>query len=296
MPILVAPNAPAPTEATDAISYSGAIRAVVDASNAGVRIFCDFSSFLVAGFGYSFPNPFRATVYRQTGDGTIVKVRSGDDVISYGGIFHAYDDEPPFGEVVAYWAIPLLADGTPGPTSGTVAVKTWAPAGGYDIPGVWFKCLDNPDISMPVRVQDWSTGTYPSGGKVADILGGKYPAASFDVRKSYSTSMVVLTSSEVEYQQLLSATELDVVQIVGLSKHRRRSGYYLVGDMTPVRIGHADSTFDSWSIQLTQLDRPSTAGQTLVVPGRTFADRRAAYPFFSDVLATGRTFRQALES
>lgn len=285
MPILVAPGHPGPTASTDSTTYNGVLRAVVDPVHAGVTIICDFSSYLAPGFGYTFPVPFTATVYRVMPDGTTIIVRSGEAVESYGGIFHVYDDEVPMGQVVGYYAIPQTADGGTGPTSGVAAVLSWEPDGGFTSPGVWLKCLDDPDLSMPVRVQDWSTGSYASGTNAVNVLGSPFPVANVDVRKAYASQVTVLTSTEDEYQQLLAASQTGIAYLVGLERHRRRTGYYLLGDMAPTRQGNVNSAYDSWVIPLQQIDRPLTAGQTLAVPGKTLSDRQAAFPFFSDIVA-----------
>jgi hypothetical protein len=293
MPIVVSPGVPPPTDAVDSTSYSGAMRAVVDPDHAGVRLIADFSV-AASWTGYTFGAPFTATIYRITQDGEIVIVRSGDAAKSFSKVIYAYDDEVPLGEVVGYWAIPVLVDGTDGPTSGVAAVKTYEPAGGFEEPGVYIKCLADPDLSMPIRIQDWTTGTYTSGATAAAMLGSPFPAINADVRKAYTSQMTILTASEDEFQAFLAACALNTAYIVGLTRHRRRTGYYLLGDISPTRQGAVHSPYDAWTVVLTQMARPDTTNQSNVTPGHSFKDRLAQYPFFSDVLASGRTFREVL--
>lgn len=293
MPIVVSTPVPqAPT--TDAQSPDGRIRATVIPSSAGVFITVDYSGMLNL-LGYSWPNPFRMTLYRQTADGVISPVRGMDDVAQHGAIMHAYDDEVPFGQQVLYWAEAPLADGSELVETDKVAVLTWEPAGGFASPGVWIKNLERPNLSVPARCIDWSGGSWASRNATADVWGASDPAVVTDVRKSFNTKMVILTATEQEYEGLLQAVDASVVYIVGLVRHRRRTGYYLVGDIAPSRIGRASSKYDSWDVGLTGLGRPVSAGHSLAVPGRSLADRKRLYPTFADVAATGRTFREGVE-
>lgn len=294
MPIQIGtPTPPAPV--TDAITPDGYLRATVLPDDAGVFLRADFSSVLTDP-AYSWPNPFTLTIYRLTLDGEISPVRGAGNIGQYGGIIHAYDDEVPFGQIVRYWAVAFTADGEPGITTSYAAVTTWEPAGGFVSPGVWIKNLEDPVLSCPARVQDWSQFTYGSRNSVADIWGSPFPGVVSDVRKAPSSTITFLTKDEDEYQALLAAASASVVYIVGLAKHRRRTGYYVVGDLGSARIGHDPATgYDTWTVPVQQMGNPATAGQSLTVPGRSYADRRAAYELYEDVQATGRTYGAGTE-
>ncbi len=264
------------TPSTDAQSPDGRIRATVMSGSAGVFLRVDYTS-LLGVIGYDWPNPFRVTIWRQTADGEITAVRGAQNIAQYGAIVHAYDDEVRFGQQVVYWAEAPTADGDQLVETDKVAVLTWEPDGGFTSPGVWIKNLENPDLSTPARCIDWSAGSWASRNATADIWGASQPAVTTDVRKSYNTAMQVLTKDEDEYQALLEAVNASVVYVVGLERHRRRTGYYLVGDIAPARVGPAYSSYDAWTIGLTGMGRPVSAGQSLTVPGRSYRDRKAAY-------------------
>jgi hypothetical protein len=293
MPIVVSqPVAQIPSG--DAQSPDGKIRATVMPSSAGVFITVDYTS-MFGLLGYDWPNPFRVTIYRQTADGVVAAVRGADSISQYGGIVHAYDDEVTFGTLITYWAEAPTVDGSEIVETDKIVVKTWEPDGGFRSPGVWIKNLEDPDLSVPARCLDWSSGSWASRNATADIWGGSSPAVTTDVRKSYNTKMIVLTKDEDEYQGLRSAVDASVVYIVGLERHRRRTGYYLIGDIAPTRVGRPDSSYDAWDIVLTGMDRPTSAGHSLVVPGRSYADRRRAFESYQLVKDTGRLYRAGVE-
>jgi hypothetical protein len=276
------------TDVTDAQSPDGRMRATVMPGTAGVFIRADYTSML-GQIGYTWPNPFRVTIWRQIGDADPEPVRGAGNISQYGAIFHAYDDEVTFGQQVVYWAEAPTKSGDQIVETDRVAVRTWEPDGGFNSPGVWIKNLENPDLSVPARCIDWSTGSWASRNATADVWGSPYPAVTTDVRKSYNTKMTVLTKDEDEYQALLAAIDASVVYVVGLERHRRRTGYYLVGDITPSRIGRASSTYDSWDIVLTGMARPTSNGHSLTVPGRTYADRRAGFETYQLVKDYGQS-------
>lgn len=282
MPIAVS-QAVAQVPVTDAQSPDGRIRATVTPGSAGVFIRVDYTSMLTQ-VGYSWPNPFQVTIWRQIEGQDAQPVRGAEGIYQYGAIFHAYDDEVTFGQAVAYWAEAPTASGDQLVETDHVVVRTWEPDGGFTQPGVWIKNLEDPDLSVPARCIDWSAGSWASRNATADVWGSAQPAVTTDVRKSYNTKMTVLTKDEDEYQALLAAIDSSVVYVVGLERHRRRTGYYLIGDIAPSRIGRASSDYDSWDIGLTGMGRPSSAGHSLSVPGKSYADRRRALETYQRVL------------
>lgn len=285
MPIMVsAPTVQTPSG--DSQSPDGKIRATVMPSAAGVFLRVDYTSMLGQA-GYTWPSPFRITIYRQTEDNVISAVRGADSISQYGAIFHAYDDEVRFGQQVVYWAEAPTRDGSEIVETDKVAIRTWEPDGGFTSPGVWIKNLEDPDLSVPARCLDWSAGSWASRNAVADIWGGAAPAVTTDVRKSYNTKMTILTKDEDEYQALLSAVDSSVVYIVGLERHRRRTGYYLIGDIAPSRVGRVDSGYDVWDVALTGMERPTSSGHSLSVPGRSYADRRRTFETYRRITDFG---------
>lgn len=280
MPIAVTTSVPQ-AQSTDSTSPDGFIRATVLPASAGVFIRVDFSAVRLDP-SYHWPTPFYLTIWREEADGTQSVVRGAQGIAQYGGIAHAYDDEVRFGQIVTYWAVAEQTTGVDVVT-GRVQVLTWEPDGGFTSPGVWIKSLEDPDLSVPVRCLDWSAGSYGSRNAAADVWGAADPAVVTDVRKSYSTTLVALTADEEEYQAFLSAVGGSVVYIVGLERHRRRTGYYLVGDIAPARIGKAYSEYDAWTVNLVGMSRPSAPTWSLVVPGRSYADRKRNFTTYQAV-------------
>lgn len=281
MPIVVtSPHDQAPS--TDVTSPDGRIRATVMSATAGVFLRVDYTGMLGL-LGFDWPNPFRITIWRETPDGVVTAVRGAQNISQYGAIFHAYDDEVNFGQQVVYWAEAPTVDGSQIVETDKISVLTWEPDGGFTSPGVWIKNLENPDLSTPARCIDWSAGSWASRNATADVWGSPQPAVTTDVRKSYNTGMTVLTKDEDEYQALLAAIDASVVYVVGLERHRRRTGYYLIGDIAPSRIGPANSDYDAWTIGLTGMGRPISYGQSLSVPGRSYTDRQAVYAEYDDI-------------
>lgn len=280
MPIVVTAVVPQ-VPSTDAQTADGRFRATQMPASAGVFLKADYSD-LLGVVGYNFVSPFTVTFWRTTADGTTSIVRGGISVGQYGAIVHAYDDEVGFGQLVTYWASTPLMDGSTIETD-KVIVQTWEPDGGFTSPGVWIKNLENPSLSVPARCIDWSTGSWSSRNSTSDIWGSAAPAVVTDVRKSYNTQMVILTKDEDEYQALLAAINASVVYIVGLERHRRRTGYYLVGDVSPSRISKAYSSYDAWTVILTGMERPATAAASLVVPDRSYGDRLRNYGKYSQI-------------
>lgn len=274
MPIVVHASVP-PVPATDSQTPDGRMRATVMPGSAGVFLRADYRD-LFGDPGYVFPNPLKVTFWRTDENGTTTPVRGADGAHQYGGVIHAYDDEVRFGQQVVYWAEAPLKDGSETVETGRVAVRTWEPDGGFTSPGVWIKNLENPDLSVPARCVDWSSGSWSSRNATADVWGSPDPAVVTDVRKGYNTKMTILTADEDEYQALLEAVNSSMVYIVGLERHRRRTGYYLIGDIAPSRLGKPHSSYDSWDVALLGIGRPSTSGQSLTVPGRSYRERKAA--------------------
>jgi hypothetical protein len=294
MPIAVA-GIVIPPPILDVTSIDGLIRARVIPAYAGVYLNVDFRS-LLTNPAYDWYNPFKGTIYRRDSEGNVVIVRGADQRTQYGGVFSVFDDEVKFGEVYTYWVDGYQRDGTVH-SSYTASVRTWAPDGGYDMPGVWFKSLDDISKSQPVRVISWKGGNYEANFAQSKILNSRFAGINTRVRSAFTTSMTILTDGEEEYEAFLDMAASGIVFVVGLSKHRRRTGYYVLGDIAPTRIGETvHSSYDAWTVEMIEQDRPGTQGQNgPVLPWRNLADRLYEYPRFEDSTGSGRTYGDGSE-
>ncbi|MFI6986021.1 hypothetical protein ACIBSV_46715 [Embleya sp. NPDC050154] len=287
--VIVTTAGPAPAPVLSSTSIDGLIKVTADATWAGALVEVDYRTLMPGAYAA----PFRADVYRQTSVGTEL-VRSGNPVVGYGGRAWAYDHEAPLGLPALYWAVPRMADGSSGPASGGAAIVSTGPVGGMDDPGLWIKCLGRPELSVQVRATDWSAGTYKGRTSSADILSARNTASTWSTRGGHETQMTVLTTSRAEQDALQAVLDQGPVLVQGLAAHNRDDGYYLPTDLPWKRVGRTVHMYREWTIGLLEQDRPGTADQPLVVPGRSLARRQAMYPTFADVAFSGRPFSDGL--
>lgn len=276
---------------SDSSSPDGLIRARVLESFAGVHLTVDYTS-LMDDPGYTFPNPFKATVFRTDEKGNTVIVRSADERTQGGGKYFAYDDEVSFGKVYSYYAEAYNADGSLLRRSYGAQVLTWSPAGGDSIPGVWIKSLDSPELSIPVRVKDWSQWAFGSRSTTSELLNSPYSAVNMRIRGAGTSSMQVLTKNQEEYEAFQKVTAYGVVFIASLNRAWQRDGYYLIGDISPQRPTEFSSDYDYWTVGLTQQARPTTGNQNHPsTPWGNYSDAKRLYPTYADAAAHYPTYK-----
>lgn len=287
MPIIIDPSLPEPTPPTVVTGPDGVLTATVDAANAGVLLVADFTAMS--------PQPTRARFYRNNPDGTTVLVRSGDPARAPGGTAVAYDDEAPLGVGVSWYAAPMAtADSVEGAPCDAVALEVPAPAGGVNDPGTWAKCLDDPNLSRQIKVQSWPEFDYDQGVASTRPLGSSFPVADLTYPGGSATgTLTVLVADEAEETAVRAVFASGVVLTQSRPDYNRADRYWLATGVKVSRISpRVQVTYRSLAVDLQQVDRPDTAGQKLRIPGRSYADRLAAYPTFDTVPA--RTFLQAL--
>lgn len=291
MPITVV-NPVAPVIGTDSTSPDGLIRARVLEDFAGVHISVDYTS-LFGDPGYEFPNPFNATVYRTDLEGNNkVIVRSCDHREQGGGKYFGYDDEVSFGQIYTYFAEAYDANGALIRRSYGVAVQTWKPAGGDDIPGVWIKSLESPELSIPVRVKDWSSWTFTARNTVAELLNSPYAAINARPRSAGTSSLQVLTKNQKEYEEFLAVAGSSVVFIASLNRAWQRDGYYLLEDIAPTRPTEFNTDYDYWGVSLRAVARPVTDNQNSPsVPWGSFKDAKQAFATYAEAKAYYATYK-----
>lgn len=266
--------------ATDATSVDGRIRAKDDPQYGGVRIKIDYGAELAA-----WQSPFVCTVYRVNADGTVWTVRGGDPYLNYGGVGWLYDQEAPLGQVVSYYAVPLLTGGAPGAASASASILTAVPTGGYDDPDMWLVNLEDPGASVQARATTSLAGTYTGRNDKQVILGSAYPAVTPDTRNGLTTTVSVLTSGSAEFTAMQTLIQQSVI-LRKSSLWERPDGYFTVDDVSYTAQSAATGRgLYVWQMNLTEVNRPSTAGQTVVVPGYSYNAYKTQYPLYRDVLS-----------
>lgn len=280
MPITAPPAVfPAPNLA-DAVGSDGHIRAIVDNTYAGVKLFIDYSLDVAS----LYLSPFRCTVYRRNPDGSVYTVRGGDPYINGGRQGWLYDQEAPLGQIVSYWVVPMLSTGQPGPASVGVQVMTTAPKGGVDDPGTWLVSLTNPNLSMPAKLIDSRTMSLPGRTESQVILGSAYPTTQISQRGARAGDMVVLTQTQAEFNNLQALVNQEVFFRKSISWERGDGYFVIAGDVSYApAVSILGAGAFAWKIPVQEIAQPSTSGQTPTIPGRTFTDRVTTYPTWGDI-------------
>lgn len=178
MPIVVANSTTNPAPVTDATSTDLRVRAVTDIIWDGVLVKVDFSGLPQANYQI----PFTCNIYRLNADGTEDLVRSGNPARSYDMVVFAYDHEAPLGRACSYRAVPVMADGSNGPTTFPASVYVTQPAGTFKDPGLWAKCLDDPGKSMRWRAVRYGSGSLPGNLTTNRVWNNPFKAITPDVR------------------------------------------------------------------------------------------------------------------
>ncbi len=290
MPISVAGSFPQ-EPSTDSTTPDGFLRARILEDYAGVHLTVDYRSILTDP-GYAWPNPFRATIFRVDEDGNTVIVRTADYRHQGGGVFFAYDDEVSFGKVYTYYVEAYGYKHALLRRSVGTSVLTWSPKGGDTIPGVWIKSLDNPELSLPVRVKDWSQWTFAARSVVSDVINSPYSAINMRTRGAGTSALQVLTKNEDEYKAFLEVTKYGVVFIASLNRAWQRDGYYVMDDISPTRPTEFNTNYDYWAVALRVVERPQTSNQnSLSVPWGNLDDAKRLYPTYAQAKAHYPTYR-----
>jgi hypothetical protein len=280
MPVVVPASSPIATSITDATSFDGRIRVIDDPAYGGVRIKIDYSTELGV-----WAAPFQCTVYRRNADGSIHTVRGGDPYLNYAGKGWLYDQEAPLGQDVSYYAVPVKVDGSLGQPSAAAAIRTAAPAGGFNAPDMWLVNLENPAASVQARGTSTLGGSYNGRSDKQVILGSPYPVVTPDTRNGLSTSISLITVGPQEFaamQQLLTQS----VIMRKSSLWERPDGYFTVDDASyAAQASGTGREVYAWQLGLIEVSRPSTYGQTVSVPRFSFGDSTEQYPLFTDVPA-----------
>lgn len=240
----------------------------------------------------------RAQIVRIDSNG-VWPVRGADPAIGAGPILFGYDHEAPLGQTVAYQVTPYDWTSQPLSSSASAAITVPAPVGGAAAatsPGVWAKCLDNPELSMQLKMVDWSAWSYAGRNTVQNAINTPYPDLANPFGRQASTSNpVVYTSSAAEYSALQALIQSgSVVLLQSLAAYNRPDVYAVIDDAEPTRIGLASSGRYTWSLKLIEVGRPPTTDVPSEAPGYRLADLQSTYAYLRDLKASVLQLRQLM--
>lgn len=261
MPMIVDPDAPLVEPPVVVVSPDGWLSAAVDGTWAGVTLAVDYT---VGAPLAGAANVRKVRIMRTDPAATAaVPVRSADSAWAIGGRGTAYDHEAPLGVAVIYTATPTFEDGTTGASS-SLAVTVAAPVKGLQ--DVWIKSLDEPGVSARVTVTSWPDLTWGARIEQSAVEGSAFPVTSQDVYGAAGSDMTVdAEGSQIEIlERLLTTPGVRLIQT--RPDYHRVDQYVLFSDVKQGMYSTPDQA-RSYTMGITQVGRPDTAGQPLRVPG-----------------------------
>ncbi|MEU3603057.1 hypothetical protein ABZ714_30760 [Streptomyces sp. NPDC006798] len=281
MSIVIDPSVPTPTPPVEVVSPDGVLTVRRDDPHAGVYLIADYTA--------ATPRPERVRFVRIGADGAEVPVRGGDTAWAPGGVAVAYDHEAPLGGATVWHAYPISSTGTVGARSAGAAVAVPEPEPLLD---VWIKSIADPALSMRVLVTAWPALEYAERQQKYDVLGSSSPVMRVDVWALPASSMTIETSTLVERAALLELlTSGTTVLVQTRIVYGRPDAYWVPGKVTETMPGDAADPYRRFDVALTSVDRPTTIGAPVRIPGRSYADSAVPWPTYADRTATGQTYR-----
>jgi hypothetical protein len=283
MPMIVDPSAPPIVPPETAVSADGWLTATLDPAYAGVVLAVDYTA------GTPLPEAAQVRRVRITrldpGAAGAVPVRSADPAWAIEGVGAAYDHEAPLGVAVIYTATPELADGSTGPSS-QVTVTVAAPSPPAD---VWIKSLDTPGLSARVTVTSWPTLQWASRTDSAQVEGSRYPTASQDVYGASTSEMTLDAEGDAieTVRELLTTPGVRLIQT--LPGYHRPDQYVVFGDVSE-GLQSTPTAPRTFTVAVTEVARPGTAGQPLRMPGWSYDELEARYATYDEVTAAYSTY------
>jgi len=279
--IVINPSAPVPTPPVESMSPDGILTVRRDDAWGGV--------YLIADYPGVTPKPQRVRIVRVGSDGAEAPVRGGDLAWSPGGIAVAYDHEAELGVSSSWYAYPVSAAGVVGARSLGAGMAIPEPEPPRD---VWLKSVTRPGLSRRVIVTSWPSLEYSDRQQRFDVLGAAAPVMSVD-EWSLATSQVTLLTETLDEREALLALLRSTSVLLVQSRHEygRPDAYWVPGKFSEEMVGRAGDPGRTWTVEVTQVDRPPTVDAPLRIPGRTYADSAVMWPTYADRSATGQSYR-----
>jgi hypothetical protein len=284
MPMIVDPHAPEITPPVVVTSPDGWLRATADTTWAGVVLAVDYTASTPLD---SVDDVRMVRITRQDpGAAAQVPVRSADTAWAIEGVGTAYDHEAPLGVAVVYTAVPTFADGTTGPST-ALSITLPIPAAG---PGdVWIKSLDTPGMSARVTVTSWPQLTWSARIDQANVMGSPFPIAAQDVYSS-STSSITIDAEGAAIETVLKLlTTAGVLLIQTRPDYHRPDQYILLSNPQQAAVSTPTQP-RTYTADLVEVDRPSTVGQPLRIPGWSWDQVAADFATWDAVAASYTTW------
>lgn len=259
---MIDPNELPPTPPPSATSPDGRISVALDADWAGAAITVDCSDMA--------DPPRSVRVVRRDADGSEVMVRGADPNMSPGGIAPAYDHEAPLGYTCTWFA---TWPGGAHLTGEVVLVLPDPPPG----PGeVWIKSISAPGASMRCFVSAWPDETFASTTTTTEVLGRAEPVPRIGTRQAATSSITLATETPQErenMERLLGVGGPSSVLLVQTRyEYHRPDRYYIAGDVERSQGDRpAYNPVWEWTIPVTMVARPPTAGSPMRTPAATYA-------------------------
>lgn len=280
MSIIIDPDDTPPGPPVEVVSPDGILTARRDDTWAGVLLIADFSDL--------DPDPMKVRFTRVGADGVEVAVRSGDAAWAPGGVAVAYDHEAPLGQSSAWYAYPIGWDGVVGDRSDGAAVTPPSPVPVRD---VWLKSLSDPALSLLVKVMAWPELQYGERQQRFDVLGAASPVMRVDSWSLATSTVTVETDTldeRVAFRALITsgATVLAQTRMI----NGRPDAYWVPGGFNEVMPGVSTDPHRTWTVAVTEVDRPTTVGSPLRIPGRSYDTSSLTWPTYADRTATGQTY------
>jgi hypothetical protein len=168
-----------------------------------------------------------------------------------------------------------------------------APATGWDDPSTWIKSLDNPTLSMQVAIDSWPEFVWAADDDLQSLPEGGYFGGSYTGLQGIKTTGTFLVQGAERADAFLTLLKSKLVLLQTSPMFNRPSIFAVVGSVKRADVGRMEQQYYSFTVELTQVERPTTVDAPSRMPTRSFADRMARYPTFNAVPAI--TFEQGME-
>lgn len=266
-----------------ASSSDGVVTATVDAATASILLAVDFT---VTGSPVASGSRSSINAVAVTEVGTGRPVRGMYKGSAPGGVIAGIDHEAPFGSPLSYVAVAYNGAGVALGMSASVGITVPVPTTG----DAWLKSLATPGASLNLDASaanelEWSRDI--AEGRI-QVIGRPDPIVIQDVRRFGTATISFMTESPakaVALEALLSRPGPYLLQMPRVGEPDR---YVTVGSYSSKLLNPYDLTHPVrvWSLPLTQVVRPDTAGWSVAIPGHTYDDSSARWPLYSNRTGT----------
>lgn len=258
-----------------AVSSDGVVTAVA-AANASVSL--DINWPAAAG-----TMPWLTTVTRTVA-GVEVRVRSGDNAFSPGGVVHVHDNGAPLEGLVTYRAFGY--DGNAQFFRMSVAVNLTLPP---VTSTVWLKSVANPSLSMRLPFVLDKTESWGQRQETFLIPGRSNPVVWQDVQQGMTGDLICDGMTRADFVGLRALAGSGVLLLQGSAADVSwdHDTFLVISNVgvfrNPLVYGWALRTF---TLPYVEVDRPSTAGAPLTIAGWTNDVAAASYATYTAFDAT----------